>query len=308
MLLGFSIDGASFALNADRTFTLSHTYAAAGSFTVTVTVTDDDGDSHSDSFLVNVLNVAPTVGPITAPLGPVQISLVHADPAALEAKLPDFMQRNFARQAEQYQLYLQPLSDVYLGSSDLLYTTGQRLGNRTYVYVFSAIALLILFIGVVSVVSGYTGGRVANPTYGAVSSGTTGHVEAVEVVYNPAKVSYERLLEVFWRNIDPTNDRGQFCDIGEQYRSAIFFHDAAQQQAALASKEQIEKVKTFRVVTEISPAGPFFKAEEYHQDYYKKNPVRYRFYRFNCSRDRRLRQVWGDLPPGHSPFAGGRGP
>ncbi|HUP50221.1 MAG TPA: peptide-methionine (S)-S-oxide reductase MsrA [Thermoanaerobaculia bacterium] len=146
--------------------------------------------------------------------------------------------------------------------------------------------------GVVSVVSGYTGGRVANPTYGAVSSGTTGHLEAVEVIYDPARISYERLLDVFWRNIDPTDDAGQFCDRGEMYRPAIFFHDEAQRRAAIASRDHIAATKNLRIATEIRPAGAFYRAEEYHQDYYKKNPVRYRFYRFNCGRDRRLEQIW----------------
>ncbi|HEU4523366.1 MAG TPA: peptide-methionine (S)-S-oxide reductase MsrA [Thermoanaerobaculia bacterium] len=148
--------------------------------------------------------------------------------------------------------------------------------------------------GVISVVSGYTGGSVANPTYAAVSSGATGHYEAVEVLYDPARVSYEKLLEVFWRNIDPTNGKGQFCDQGEQYRAAIFVHDEAQQQVAEASKQRIEAANEFRVVTRILPAARFYRAEEDHQDYYRKNPVRYRFYRFNCGRDRRLRQIWGD--------------
>ena len=147
--------------------------------------------------------------------------------------------------------------------------------------------------GVLSVVSGYSGGSVRNPSYDAVTAGGTGHVEAIEVVFDPSHVTYERLLEVFWRNIDPTDDRGQFCDSGEQYRSAIFFHDDAQRRAALASKERIEKTRKLRVVTEIRPAATFYRAEEYHQDYYRKNPVRYRFYRFNCGRDLRLRQIWG---------------
>ncbi|HEX6177193.1 MAG TPA: peptide-methionine (S)-S-oxide reductase MsrA [Thermoanaerobaculia bacterium] len=147
--------------------------------------------------------------------------------------------------------------------------------------------------GVVSVVSGYTGGTVPKPTYGAVSSGGTGHLEAIEVVYDPARVSYQRLLDVFWRNIDPTNPNGQFCDSGSQYRSAIFVHDDTQRRAAEASKAKIVREKKLRVVTEIRAAAPFYRAEEYHQDYYKKNPVRYRFYRFNCGRDRRLEQVWG---------------
>ena len=146
--------------------------------------------------------------------------------------------------------------------------------------------------GVISVVSGYTGGTVANPTYGAVSTGGTGHLEAVEIAYDPARVTYQKLLEVFWRNIDPTNPRGQFCDLGEQYRSAIFFHNEAQRRAAMATRDSLAQEKGWKIVTEIRTAAPFFKAEEYHQDYYRKNPVRYRFYRFNCGRDLRLRQLW----------------
>jgi peptide-methionine (S)-S-oxide reductase len=144
--------------------------------------------------------------------------------------------------------------------------------------------------GVVSVTSGYTGGDVANPTYQQVSDGGTGHYEAVQVRYDPQQITYAQLLEVFWRNIDPTDDGGQFCDRGPQYRAAIFFHDAAQKQAA----EQSKKAKKLRVVTEILPARPFYPAEEYHQDYAKKNPVRYKFYRFNCGRDRVLKKVWGN--------------
>src|SRR5688572_16864454 len=132
--------------------------------------------------------------------------------------------------------------------------------------------------GVVSVVSGYTGGTVANPSYGAVSSGATGHLEAVEITYDPARVTYERLLEVFWRNIDPTNDAGQFCDIGPMYRSAIVFHDEGQRRAAEASKQRIVAAKNLKIVTAIRAAAAFYRAEEYHQHYYKKNPVRYRFY------------------------------
>ena len=148
--------------------------------------------------------------------------------------------------------------------------------------------------GVVSVVSGYTGGHVAKPTYAAVSAGGTGHLEAVEILYDPARVSYETLLEVFWRNIDPTHARGQFCDLGDQYRSAILFHGEAQRLAAVASMNRIIETRKLRVVTEIRPAAAFHRAEEYHQDYYRKNPVRYRFYRFNCGRDRRLRQIWSE--------------
>jgi peptide-methionine (S)-S-oxide reductase len=149
--------------------------------------------------------------------------------------------------------------------------------------------------GVVSVVSGYTGGRVKEPTYQQVSSGGTGHTEAVEILYDPAKVSYEKLLDVFWRNIDPTVRDRQFCDVGEQYRTGIFVHDDAQRAAAEASKRQVEAGKRFKeaIVTPIETAGVFYRAEEYHQDYYRKNPVRYRFYRYNCGRDARLEQLWG---------------
>lgn len=146
--------------------------------------------------------------------------------------------------------------------------------------------------GVLSVVSGYTGGTVANPTYGAVSSGATGHFEAVRVMYDPARVTFDRLLAVFWRNVDPTDAGGQFCDRGSMYRSAVFFHDETQRAAAVSSRDAIAAARGFRIATAILPAAPFYPAEKYHQDYAKKNPVRYRFYRFNCGRDRRLQQIW----------------
>jgi peptide-methionine (S)-S-oxide reductase len=150
--------------------------------------------------------------------------------------------------------------------------------------------------GVKATISGYTGGRAANPSYEQVSSGSTGHAEAVRVIYDPKQVSYEKLLEVFWVNIDPTVKDRQFCDSGNQYRTAIFYHDDAQRKAAEASKAQVEKTKTFRqpVVTPIEMAGAFYEAEDYHQDYYKKNPVRYNFYRTGCGRDARLKELWGD--------------
>jgi peptide-methionine (S)-S-oxide reductase len=150
--------------------------------------------------------------------------------------------------------------------------------------------------GVISTTSGYIGGRTANPTYEQVSAGTTGHTEAVQVVYDPAKVTYERLLEVFWVNIDPTVRDRQFCDAGTQYRTGIFYHSEAQRKAASASKEALEKSKPFRapIVTPVEMAGTFYPAEDYHQDYYKKNPVRYKFYRNGCGRDARLRELWGD--------------
>jgi peptide-methionine (S)-S-oxide reductase len=149
--------------------------------------------------------------------------------------------------------------------------------------------------GVVSTTSGYIGGRTRNPTYEAVSAGGTGHAEAVEIVYDPAKVSYAKLLDVFWRNIDPTVRNRQFCDVGDQYRSAIFYHDAEQKRLAEASKAALAKSKPFPqpIVTEIVPAGVFTAAEAYHQDYYLKNPVRYKFYRYRCGRDQRLEELWG---------------
>jgi peptide-methionine (S)-S-oxide reductase len=147
--------------------------------------------------------------------------------------------------------------------------------------------------GVVSVVSGYTGGVKTEPTYEEVSSGSTGHRESVEVTYDPRVVSYQQLLEVFWHNVDPLDNSGQFCDHGSQYRSAIFVHDAAQRQLAEASKAAVEKKFGKRVFTDILPAARFWPAEEYHQDFYKKNPVRYRIYKFNCGREERLKQLWG---------------
>jgi peptide-methionine (S)-S-oxide reductase len=147
--------------------------------------------------------------------------------------------------------------------------------------------------GVISVTSGYTGGKEKNPTYEQVSAHATGHLEAIEVAYDPAKVTYEKLLDVFWHNVDPLDARGQFCDKGSQYRSAIFVHDAAQRQAAEASKQQVEK-KLGTVATLILPAGPFYAAEDYHQDFAEKNPLRYKFYSTGCGRASRLSQVWGE--------------
>ena len=150
--------------------------------------------------------------------------------------------------------------------------------------------------GVAATISGYMGGRTPNPTYQDVTSGTTGHAEVVQVVYDPKKVSYEKLLEVFWVNVDPTVKDRQFCDTGSQYRTAIFFHDEAQRKAAEASKAALEKSKPFKdaLVTPIVMASAFHPAEDYHQDYYVKNPVRYNLYRNGCGRDARLRQLWGD--------------
>jgi peptide-methionine (S)-S-oxide reductase len=151
--------------------------------------------------------------------------------------------------------------------------------------------------GVISVTSGYTGGRLKNPTYEQVSSGGTGHAEAVQVVFDPAKTSYAKLLDVFWHNIDPTVRDRQFCDVGNQYRSGIFYHSEDQRRTALQSKGALDKSKPFRegIVTEITAAGDFYAAEEYHQKYYKKNPLRYKYYRNGCGRDRRLNELWGGL-------------
>jgi len=149
--------------------------------------------------------------------------------------------------------------------------------------------------GVISTTSGYTGGSKPNPTYEEVSADGTGHAEAVQVLYDPAKISYTELLKVFWRNIDPTVKDRQFCDVGHQYRTAIFYHSEEQRRLAEESKTALEKTKPFPepLVTEITAASDFYPAEDYHQDYYKKNPIRYKFYRYNCGRDQRLEQLWG---------------
>jgi peptide methionine sulfoxide reductase msrA/msrB len=152
--------------------------------------------------------------------------------------------------------------------------------------------------GVIEVISGYTGGHKDNPTYQEVSAGTTGHVEAVEIVYDPSKVSYAKLLDIFWRQIDPTDPGGQFVDRGAQYRSAIFYLNGEQRRLAEESRKNLEKSGRFKkpVVTEILPASRFYPAEEYHQDYYKKNPIRYKLYRYNSGRDQFLKRVWGEGP------------
>ncbi len=149
--------------------------------------------------------------------------------------------------------------------------------------------------GVVSVTSGYTGGQVANPTYDQVSAGRTGHAESVEVLYDPVKVSYSRLLDAFWHNVDPLTPNAQFCDHGTQYRSAIFYRTEEERRLAEETKGAIERSKRFSepLVTEIVPAGTFYPAEEYHQDFYKKNPIRYKFYKYSCGRAQRLEELWG---------------
>ena len=149
--------------------------------------------------------------------------------------------------------------------------------------------------GVLSTTSGYTGGKKKNPTYEEVSAGWTGHAEAVQIVYDPAKISYAKLLDVFWHNIDPTTPNMQFCDAGNHYRTAVFYHNEAQRRLAENSKLALAKSKPFKgpIVTEITAAATFYPAEDYHQNYYEKNPVRYKLYRYNCGRDRRLKELWG---------------
>jgi len=152
--------------------------------------------------------------------------------------------------------------------------------------------------GVISTTSGYTGGRTRDPSYEEVSSGETGHAEAVRVVFDTAVTSYAKLLDAFWRNVDPTDGGGQFCDRGDSYRSAIFTHDEEQRRLAEASKRALDGSGRFDepIATEIVPAGPFYSAEAYHQDYYRKNPVRYKLYKWNCRRAQRLEQIWGGKP------------
>lgn len=157
--------------------------------------------------------------------------------------------------------------------------------------------------GVVSTTSGYAGGARPNPTYEEVSAGGTGYAEAVQIVYDPEQISYEKLLDVFWHNVDPVTPNRQFCDAGDQYRTAIFFHDQEQQRLAETSKQALDASKRLPapVVTQIVSAGTFYPAEAYHQDYYLRNPIRYKYYRHNCGRDRRLEELWGVIAPTHEP-------
>ena len=150
--------------------------------------------------------------------------------------------------------------------------------------------------GVVSVVSGYMGGTAANPTYEEVSAGRTGHAESVEVIYDPTKVTYQKLLDAFWHNVDPITPNAQFCDHGTQYRSAIFYSTEDERRQAEESKAAIEQTKKFQtpIVTQLVPAATFYPAEDYHQDYYKKNPLRYKYYKYGCGRANRLEALWGN--------------
>lgn len=150
--------------------------------------------------------------------------------------------------------------------------------------------------GVISTTSGYTAGHKKDPTYREVSAGKTGHTEAVKIVFDPQKISYQALLKVFWKNIDPLAHNRQFCDAGTQYRSGIYFQNASQEKAARESLQQLDSSKKFdtAIVTEIQAADTFYPAEDYHQDYYQKNPLRYKFYRYSCGRDQRLEELWGE--------------
>ncbi len=148
--------------------------------------------------------------------------------------------------------------------------------------------------GVEKTISGYTGGEVENPSYKDVSAGRTGHTEAVQITYDPGKISYEELLKVYWRNVDPLDQRGQFCDKGSQYRAEIFYHTPEQEAAARASLEEVRKqFHGSKIAVKITPAEQFWPAEDYHQDYYQKNPLRYKIYRYGCGRDKRLEELWG---------------
>ena len=149
--------------------------------------------------------------------------------------------------------------------------------------------------GVVTVVSGYMGGTVANPTYEEVSAGRTGHAESVEVTYDPTRVTYQKLLDSFWHNVDPLTPNAQFCDHGTQYRSAVFYSTEAEKRQAEESKAAIEQARKFPapIVTQLVPAATFYPAEDYHQDYYKKNPLRYKYYKYGCGRANRLEALWG---------------
>jgi peptide-methionine (S)-S-oxide reductase len=149
--------------------------------------------------------------------------------------------------------------------------------------------------GVISTTSGYTAGHKKNPTYKEVSAGSTGHTEAIEIIYDPKKITYAKLLDVFWKNIDPVAVDSQFCDAGSQYRSGIYYLDEKQRAEAQRSLQQLNENKSFKgeIATEILPASTFYPAEDYHQDYYQKNPLRYKYYRFACGRDQRLQEIWG---------------
>jgi len=193
---------------------------------------------------------------------------------------------------------------AYIGGVLLMTTTAQAnavTGGRTETATFAGGCFWCMqhpfdeLPGVISTTAGYTGGKEDKPTYTMVSAGNTGHAEAVQVIFDPDVISYSQLLDVYWRNTDPTTPDRQFCDVGSQYRPAIFYHDDTQRRLAEASKAGLEQSKSFpeTIVTEITPASVFWAAEKYHQNYYINNPVRYKYYRFGCGRDKRLKQLWG---------------
>ncbi len=190
---------------------------------------------------------------------------------------------------------------VWLGVGILMVVTNTSIAQEKEIAIFAGGCFWCMeppfekTPGVISVVSGYTGGEIPNPSYEQVSAGGTGHAESVQLIFDPTIVSYEELLEIFWRNIDPTVDNRQFCDVGDQYRSAIFATNDKQLIAARKSKQSlIDSGKFSQVFTEVMRATEFYPAEDYHQNYYKKNPVRYEFYRFSCGRDGRLNDLWGE--------------
>jgi len=190
---------------------------------------------------------------------------------------------------------------IFLWMVMLMTTTTQANAQGTDTAIFAAGCFWCMehpfdeLDGVISTTSGYTGGHQENPTYEQVSAGSSGHTEAIQIIFDPKKVMYSQLLDVYWHNSDPTTANRQFCDIGSQYRPAIFYRNAAQRKAAESSKQYISQHKSFNgeVVTEITAASTFWPAEAYHQNYYLKNPIRYKFYRYNCGRDQRLQQLWG---------------
>lgn len=187
---------------------------------------------------------------------------------------------------------------VNMANSDDIKTPAQKLEKATFAggCFWCMEPPFISLKGVISVTAGYTGGHKQNPTYEEVSSGSTGHAEAIEILYDSAQIGYSELLEVFWRNIDPTTPNRQFVDVGAQYRSAIFYNNEEQRRLAEESKTKLEKSGKFDkpIATEITQATTFYKAEEYHQKYYQKNPIRYKFYRYSSGRDQYLKKKWGD--------------
>ncbi len=207
-----------------------------------------------------------------------------------------------------FSLFFSPFIATYAGSSSEEETVPPRASQELAVATFAGGCFWCMeppfdrIEGVVSTTSGYSGGHKENPTYHEVSSGGTGHAEVVQVVYDPSKVRYAELLDVFWHNIDPTARDRQFCDAGHQYRSGVFYHTPEQEHLAEESKSKLEASGRFgsEIATQIEAASAFWPAEEYHQDYYMKNPLRYKYYRHGCGRDARLEKLWGGAPSGTS--------